>query len=350
MNGHPNPEEANPIAPVNAKLARRWSLVVTIAAATMATGLSYIFIVQFFVDVTGMPLWQAAGFGGVLEVCLVAAGLQARERILSGADAGVLITLTWVFSGTSAAVSASHEVVTRTADGSVVLDLTSGAPVTMIVRAVAPLAAAVMWHLLLIGEKHMVSGRPRSYRKHAALMHTYMLAREEHRDLAAMGAEAETVESARRAMNAARAEVFRKVPTSSYQLLLEERINAMAADFDGSARVDRMSEVRKPAPVRKPLPGTERATQRRRVAGPVRKDSASAPVPDSGIRNPEPEADHPVLAVVPEPRTDLDTEARNLTILELDRQGEMTQKEIAAHVGVTDRTVRNVLAAAKPSA
>jgi hypothetical protein len=311
----------------------------------MATGLSYIFITQFFLDVAGMVTWQAWAFGGFLEVCLVAAGYQARERILAGADAGVLLTLTWVFSGTSAALSASHEIVQRTADGMLVLDLNSGAPITMIVRAAAPLAAAVMWHLLLVGEKHMTSGKSPRHRRYTRLMHTYMLAREQWRDIA--DPEDERAAQAREAMLAARSKVFRTVPVAEYESFLEEWLAALDADYRGSARVDRMSEIRKPTPARKAPPRPE-ATRRQ----------ATTPVPDSGI------PDHvavetgnmrqPAQAAAPTPvagkPVDLDKEARDLMIRELDQGGRHTQAEIAAQVGVSDRTVRNVLAAAKASA
>lgn len=337
MNGHPIPDEtANPIAS-GSDAAKNWALGVTIAGAAMATSLSYIFITEFFVDVAGMQLWLAFAFGGFLEVCLVGAGLQARHRILAAADAGVLITLTWVFSGISAALSASHEIVHRNADGVPVLDLSSGSPLTMIVRAVAPLVAAVMWHLLLIGEKHMVSGKPRGYRKHTQLMHEYLFAREELRDLTEAEAEPELIAAARDALRSARKRVFRIVPVDTYQALLGEHLSALHADFEGSARVDRMSEIRKPVQARKALPRTEGGTRR--------QISASAPakprVPDSGFPNPEPEAEAKPV--------DLDTEARNMTILELSRQTnpKLSQEEIGARVGVTGRTVRNVLSATK---
>lgn len=337
MNGYPNPGEANPIAS-SPNAAKNWALGVTIAGAAMATALSYIFITQFFIDVAGMELFLAYSFGGFLEVCLIGAGLQARHRILAGAEAGVLITLTWGFSGLSAALSASHEIVHRGPDGVPVLDLSSGSPLTMIVRAVAPLVAAVMWHLLLVGEKHLVSGLPRGYRKHARLMHTYLFAREELRDLTDAGAEPEAISAARDALRVARKRVFRKVPVAQYQALLGEHLAALHADFEGSARVERMSEIRKPAQVRKPAP---------RIAGSA---SSRQRVIDSGIPNPEsasglvPDVEAEAEAAV----SNLDTEARNLMIIDMWQQRPRvhTQKEIAKRTGVSDRTVRTVIKAA----
>jgi hypothetical protein len=333
MNGYPNPGEANPIAS-SPNAARTWALSVTIAGAAMATALSYVFITQFFVDVAGMPLWQAYSFGGFLEVCLVGAGLQARARILDAAEAGVLITLTWVFSGISAALSASHEIVHRGADGTLVLDPTSGSPLTMIVRAVAPLVAAIMWHLLLIGEKHLVSGLPRGYRRHARLMHTYLFAREELRDLVDAGAEPELIAAARDALRSARKRVFRIVPVDRYQALLGKHLAALHADFEGSARVERMSETRKPVQTRKPAP---------RIAGAA---SSRQRVLDSGIPNPEAAPDQVPDVEAEADGSNLDAEARNLMIVELWKQRpRYTQKDIARRAGVSDRTVRTVIKA-----
>lgn len=336
MNGNPITDETNPIVS-SADSARTWALAVTIGGAAMATALSYVFITQFFTDVAGMPLWQAYAFGGFLEVCLVGAGLQARARILDGAEAGVLITLTWVFSGISAALSASHEIVHVGPNGVPLLDLSSGSPLTMIVRAVAPLVAAVMWHLLLIGEKHLVSGLPRGYRRHARLMHTYLFAREELRDLVDADAEPADIETARAALRAARKRVFRIVPVDRYQSLLGRHLAALHADFEGSARVERMSETRKPG---KPTPAAAR-----KIAGGRRQ--IAAPVPDSGIPNPEPGTAAEAATPSGNTPTGLDKEARDLRVLDLlgRRDPSWTHAAIAAEVGCSERTVRNIQAA-----
>lgn len=338
MNGNHIPDETNPIVS-SADSARTWALAVTIGGAAMATALSYVFITQFFTDVAGMPLWQAYAFGGFLEVCLVGAGLQARARILDGAEAGVLITLTWVFSGISAALSASHEIVHIGPNGVPVLDLSSGSPLTMIVRAVAPLVAAIMWHLLLIGEKHLVSGLPRGYRRHARLMHTYLFAREELRDLTNTGADPATIEAARDRLRAARKRVFRIVPVDRYQALLGKHLAALHADFEGSARVERMSEIRQPG---KPRAAT---TISKRIAGAKRQ--IAAPVPDSGIPNPEPQAATGAATTPGNTPTGLDKEARDLRVLDLAGREDpsWTHAAIAAEVGCSERTVRNILAA-----
>lgn len=327
MNGNPITDEANPSAS-SGKGAHYWALGVTIAGAVMATALSYVFITQFFIDVAGMPTWQAYAFGGFLEICLIGAGLQARDRILAGADAGILITLTWMFSSLSAALSASHEIVHRGADGVPVLDLSSGSPMTMIVRAVAPLVGAVMWHLLLIGEKHLVSGLPRGYRRHAKLMHTYLFAREELRDLVESGADTDLIDAARDSLRGARRKVFRSVPVDRYQDLLGEHLSALHADFEGSARVDRMSEIRKAVPARKPLPRTEGGV-RRRIAGTPKVSTEIVKVDT---------VDEPTVST-PDA---LDVEARDLRIASLYKD-KTSIAEIARDTGVSRPTVYAVL-------
>ena|SRR5687767_647874 len=342
MNGNPITDETNPIVS-DADAARLWARRVTIAGALMATALSYIFITEFFTDVVHLPTWQAYGFGGFLEVCLVASGLQARSRIHDGAEAGVLLTLTWFFSGLSAALSASHEIV-YIVDGSPVIDLSSGSPMTMSVRAVAPLVAAVMWHLLLIGEKHLVSGQPRGYRRHARLMHDYLFAREEHRDLVAKGAPQERIDAAEDALRAAREKVFRIVPVDRYQVLLGKHIAALHADFEGSNRVERMTEIRQNGQQRAAAP-------RQRIAGSRRQLTAT--VRHSGIPNPEPQAATDTATDTADGNSaSSKREARNAAILDLAeraKQGDRTwtYAAIAEHVGCSERTVGLVIAAAK---
>lgn len=347
MNGNPITDETNPVVSSSGS-ARTWALTTTIAGAVMATILSYVLITQFFTDVAGLPQWQAYAFGGFLEVCLIAAGLQARARILAGGEAGVLITLTWVFSGISAVLSASHEIVYLTPDGEPILDLTFGSPLTMTIRAVAPLVAAIMWHVLLIGEQHLVSGLPRGYRRHARLMHTYLFAREELRDLTDAGAAEEEIEAARDRLRVARKRVFRSVPVDRYQALLGKHLTALHADFDGSARVERMSEIRK-------APAVRAATPRPRIAGARRQVTAT--VRHSGIPNAELEAATDAATDTATDTADGNSsssnrEARNAAILDLAeraKQGDKTwtYAAIAEHVGCSQRTVGLVIAAAK---
>jgi hypothetical protein len=342
MNGSNQDEKTAPTVDDMLKRARLASRTMTIAAAVMATAISYVFMTQFFTDVVGLPTWQAMAFGGFLELCLLAAGLQARERILADTDAGVLITLTWIFSGTSAVLSASHEVVHRGVDGAPVLDLTAGTPLTLTVRAVAPLTAAVMWHLLLIGEKHMVSGKPRDHRKqrrldtlYRHLVHVYLLARERHRDLSAMNAEPDTVEAARLDMVAARAEMYRQVPVETIRSLLAARIDVMAADFEGSARVDRMSEIRKAPAPRKALPRTEGGARLRAVPSATpREVSTSTVKPDTSPT--------PQVSTDASDTDTLDVEARDLRICALYKE-QVPVARIARDVEVSRPTVYAVL-------
>ncbi|MCA5892514.1 helix-turn-helix domain-containing protein [Isoptericola sp. NEAU-Y5] len=151
---------------------RHLPMVAVVVAATIATALAYSGMVLFGLEVAHMSRPEAYALAGFLEVSLVAVALMARNAALEGRPYGVLLTLTWVLSGTSGMFAALHEVAVP--NGST--------PYMVAFRFVPPLVAALMWHLALVGERHMVTGHTLDERRRERRVHQYVVALESWRD------------------------------------------------------------------------------------------------------------------------------------------------------------------------
>lgn len=126
---------------------RRLVLIATTGVAAISTAGAYMAMTAFGVDALGMTPITAYATAGVLEMSLVTVALLAREAARDARPTGVLLTLTWGLSGLSGLFAAWHE-------------LHLGHPVAAAVfRFVVPLLAALMWHLALIGDRHLATGR-----------------------------------------------------------------------------------------------------------------------------------------------------------------------------------------------
>lgn len=151
---------------------RHLPMVAVVVAATIATALAYSGMVLFGLEVAHMAPLEAYALAGFLEVSLVAVALMARNAALEGRPYGVLLTLTWVLSGTSGVFAALHEVAVPTAS----------TPYMVVFRFVPPLVAALMWHLALVGERHLVTGHTLDERRREHRVHQYVTALELWRD------------------------------------------------------------------------------------------------------------------------------------------------------------------------
>jgi hypothetical protein len=147
-------------------------MVAVVIAATIATALAYSGMVLFGLEVAHMSPLEAYGLAGFLEISLVAVALMARNAALEGRPYGVLLALTWVLSGTSGLFAALHEIAVPTAS----------TPYMVVFRFVPPLVAALMWHLALVGERHMVTGHTLEERRRELRVHGYVSALEQWRD------------------------------------------------------------------------------------------------------------------------------------------------------------------------
>ena len=151
---------------------RHLPMVAVVVAATIATALAYSGMVLFGLEVAGMSPAEAYALAGFLEVSLVAVALMARNAALEGRPYGVLLTLTWILSGTSGVFAALHEIAVPDAS----------TPYMVAFRFVPPLVAALMWHLALVGERHLVTGHTLDERRREHRVHQYVTALELWRD------------------------------------------------------------------------------------------------------------------------------------------------------------------------
>lgn len=124
--------------------SKRAGRVVIAAAGLASTSWAYRNMVVTAIDGGADPIfaWVAAGF---LELGLLGSAFMARAAILSDKDARFWMTLMWVLSGASGAFSGSHEL---------------GNPSWWmpLLAAGLPVAAAALWHGLIVGEHKMNAG------------------------------------------------------------------------------------------------------------------------------------------------------------------------------------------------
>lgn len=122
------------------------STVLAVIVAGIATFNAYQAMVAFAVDMLGMSEGNAYATAGVFELSLFTVAVLAREAAKDNRPNGVLLTLTWVLSGASGGFAAMHE-----------YELGHGIGPILFRLSVAVLAA-LMWHLALIGERHLATG------------------------------------------------------------------------------------------------------------------------------------------------------------------------------------------------
>ncbi|GAA1860178.1 helix-turn-helix domain-containing protein [Myceligenerans crystallogenes] len=220
--------------PPNPQQLRSRGLVLTaaISVALVSTGSAYLAMVAFGIDVLEMNPGTAYATAGVFELSLVTVALLAREAAKDNRPGGVLLTLTWMLSSASGAFAAWHE-------------LFVGHPVgAAIFRFLVPLLAALMWHLALIGDRHLATGMSWSGARQARRMHALFLSTEDL--FRAQSFHDGSRGSRRRLLKAeavrrrARAVALRTVPPEEMRSQVAAWSEAMAAVGDGTADVARL--------------------------------------------------------------------------------------------------------------
>jgi hypothetical protein len=137
---------ADPKAEKKAVWAHRLHTWAYIAAAGGATVWAYLRMVNTGMD-GGLAEQVAYGAAGFLELALVGSALGARRAVLRGEPTLVYTALTWFFSLLSGLFSGMHDL------GS------AGVPWYMpLLGIMAPISAAILWHVLLTGDRHMTAG------------------------------------------------------------------------------------------------------------------------------------------------------------------------------------------------
>ncbi|MFD6142566.1 winged helix-turn-helix domain-containing protein [Promicromonospora sp. NPDC060271] len=221
-----------PVTTVPTRRSRRLVLTGAISVALISTGSAYLAMVQFGIDVLAMNQGTAYATAGVFELSLVTVALLAREAARDNRPGGTLLALTWALSSASGVFAAWHEAYI-------------GHPVGAILfRFIVPLLAALMWHLALIGDRHLATGTSWSALRQSARMHALFLTTEDlfraqslHDGSRAARRRLARAEAARRR---ARSVALRTVPPMEMRAQVAAWCEALAAVGDGTADVARL--------------------------------------------------------------------------------------------------------------
>lgn len=129
-----------------ARTAHRLHTFLYIVAGLGASAWAYMGMLATARD-GGMNQQLSYGVAGFLEVALIGSAVGAKRAVLRGQSHAVYMGLTWLFSGMSGFFAALHEF---------------SAPETawfmVPLRLVVPLVAALLWHVLLIGDRDLAGG------------------------------------------------------------------------------------------------------------------------------------------------------------------------------------------------
>ncbi|MGF0115944.1 helix-turn-helix domain-containing protein [Promicromonospora sp. Marseille-Q5078] len=241
---------------------RHLPMVAVVVAAFIATALAYSGMVLFGLEVAHMSPAEAYALAGFLEVSLVAVALMARNAALEGRPYGVLLTLTWILSGTSGMFAALHEIAVPDAS----------TPYMVAFRFVPPLVAALMWHLALVGERHLVTGHTLDERRREHRVHQYVTALELWRDarLDSAGTRqgARKVRAAHQRQRAARDGALKLLTVEDFERRMQVWVERLEAAERHGNRLDLIGAS-----------SVERGVSRGRAVGPGRAVPALAAEP-----------------------------------------------------------------------
>ena len=212
--------------------SRRLVLAGAVSVALISTVSAYLAMVGFGIDVLGMDAATAYTTAGVFELSLVTVALLAREAARDNRPGGVLLALTWALSSASGVFAAVHEVYMGHPAGAVVF------------RFVVPLLAALMWHLALIGDRHLATGASWSSMRQTARMHALFLTTEDavraHAADDGTPAARRAVVKAEAARRHARAVALKTVPPAEMRTKTAAHLDALSALADGVTDVARL--------------------------------------------------------------------------------------------------------------
>lgn len=132
-----------------ARRARQHATVVASLAAVVPTLLAAQGMASVAMDVLGFTLVAAVALAGFLELALVSSALLARASALAGRPGGADAAAVWAVSAVSGLLAGTHEFVGPEVDG---VRSWESDPSTLLaagVRVVAPLVAAWLWERVL---------------------------------------------------------------------------------------------------------------------------------------------------------------------------------------------------------
>lgn len=320
---------------------RRLPIVAVVAAAAIATALAYRGMVLFGLEVAGMVPAEAYLLAGFLEVSLIAVALMARSAALDGRPYGVLLTLTWILSGTSGVFAALHEVAV----------MNGSTPYMVVFRFVPPLVAALMWHLALVGERHLVTGNTLDERRLERRVHRFIVSaerwRDARRDDVGGRADARRVRAAHRRQQAARDRALKLVAVEEFDARTRAWVDRFEAAARHGERLDALGAS--PAARRGVRRGGHDVDDAPTSTPALVKTDKPAPAaveePQPAAASPDPRPVPVVQTAVPAPDVAAQQFARDeqaVVILELHREG-LSERAIADRVPWSRSTVNRVL-------
>lgn len=215
------------------------------ATALISTASAYFAMVKFGTDVLAMDALSSYALSGVFELTLMGVALLAREAAIENRPNERLLTITWALSAASGAFAASHEI----HEGHGVF--------AAAFRFLVPLLAALMWHLVLVGDQHLASGRSLSRIRAGRQMHTLFIAAEAWiKSSTEADAAGDTrsgrkirkkAEKAEKAFRHARSAALRNVPPDQIDREVSEWVAAFIRVNRGIEQIGALSDLVRPS-------------------------------------------------------------------------------------------------------
>jgi hypothetical protein len=205
-----------------------------VSVALISTAAAYVAMVGFGRDVLAMGTINAYAFAGVFELSLVTVALMAREAAQQDRPAQTLLTLTWLLSAASGFFAGWHEI------------HLGHAATAAAFRFIVPLLAALMWHLALVGDRHLAMERSWSDLRMGARMHALLATRVEWRRARDTALRKRTASSRRKLERAqkrywrAEAVALRSVAPGAMRDQITQWVDAFAAVAEGTRQADRL--------------------------------------------------------------------------------------------------------------
>jgi len=246
-----------------------------VSVALISTAAAYVAMVGFGRDVLAMGAINAYAFAGVFELSLVTVALMAREAAQQDRPAQTLLTLTWLLSAASGFFAGWHEI------------HLGHAATAAAFRFIVPLLAALMWHLALVGDRHLAMERSWSDLRMGSRMHALLATRVEWRRARDTAVRKRTASSRRKLERAqkrywrAEAVALRSVAPGAMRDQITQWVDAFAAVAEGTRQADRLPITLPDVHEALSVPVVERVSAEQITAPPEQHDAPNnEPVPN----------------------------------------------------------------------
>ncbi|GEA87687.1 helix-turn-helix domain-containing protein [Cellulomonas cellasea] len=341
---------AAPLSPAEqaARRARQHATVVASLAAVVPTLLAAQGMASVAMDVLGFTLVAAVGLAGFLELALVSSALLARASALAGRPGGADAAAVWAVSAVSGLLAGTHEFVGPEVDG---VRSWESDPSTLLaagVRVVAPLVAAWLWERVLTAARREHADRTlvevRRDRRLLAVARAALVVRRLEESGHAQG---RRIRWARRRLDRAHVAALRAVPPGADLPTVLAAVGAVdllptatgLGRFPGSGAHALPVETAPPAGWRAPAPETALVDDGAEITDTRHVGAFGSPVGPVGAGFTDTHtAQRPVVRAA-------EGAIREAAIRQLAASG-LSQRSIAARVGVSKSTVARVLGAA----